>query len=246
VRGGPFVGLRYVEEAATVGKLVGLYERELHGVVEELARSPFDVIVNVGSAEGYYAVGLARLQPDVIVYAFDTAEEARRLCARMAELNGVSSRVLVEERCSPERLNVFSPATHVLLLLDCEGCELELLRPDLVPSLRRWPILVELHEFLQPDAARTVLARFQDTHRVELIEQARRDPPDFPEQLAELGPRQRRLALDEHRPTRMRWAYLRPRSATLCEPSAGAGVSAQALHPHEEKVADHEREASLQ
>ncbi len=210
VRYGPFSGLRYVEEAASVGKLVGSYEGELHGVIEELAKTTADIVVDVGSAEGYYAVGLALRLPKAKVFAFDIDESAQRLCAEMAELNGVEERVRIEAACSTERLGEIPETARVILVLDCEGCELDLLRPDIVPGLRRWPILVELHEFVHPDAASEISQRFMDTHRLELIEQATGDGSNIPE-LAALRPKDRRLALDEHRPARMRWGYLRPR-----------------------------------
>jgi Methyltransferase small domain len=211
VRDGPFAGMRYVEEAASLGKLVGAYERELQGAVEELIATAPDSVIDVGCAEGYYAIGFARRLPQATVYAFDVDQRARQLCAEMARLNGVQQRVRVEGRCSTERLGQISDAARVALFLDCEGCEMDLLSPDLVPGLRRWPILVELHEFLYPDAGRTIGERFENTHRVELIEQETLDGSDIPE-LTALPPRQRRLAVDEHRPAQMRWALLRPRS----------------------------------
>ena len=210
VRHGPFAGLRYLPEAASLGKLVGAYEREVQAAVEELIAAAPDTVIDVGCAEGYYAVGLARRLPRAAVYAFDVDQRARRLCAEMARLNGVAERVRIEGRCSTERLGQFSDAARVVLLLDCEGCELDLLRPDLVPSLRRWAILVELHEFLHPDAWRTIGERFEKTHGLELIEEAP-DGSEIPE-LKALRPKKRRLALDEHRPAQMRWALLRPQS----------------------------------
>jgi protein-L-isoaspartate O-methyltransferase len=52
-------------------KLLGAYEHSLHDVLlKPVSRQP-DPIINVGCAEGYYAVGLARLLPDATVYAFD-------------------------------------------------------------------------------------------------------------------------------------------------------------------------------
>ncbi len=59
---GPFAGMAYVARAvgsAVVPKLVGSYEQELHGVLADIAQTPYMVVVDVGCAEGYYAVGLA-------------------------------------------------------------------------------------------------------------------------------------------------------------------------------------------
>src|SRR5919106_5511514 len=66
VRSGPFAGLRYVDAAVGApdradclpAKLLGSYERELHHAVERQLEVGFSTIVNVGAAEGYYALGL--------------------------------------------------------------------------------------------------------------------------------------------------------------------------------------------
>src|SRR5579859_5362525 len=59
VRSGPFAGMRYVDASigsAYLPKLLGIYERELHPVIEEACASRPGLIVDLGAAEGYYAV----------------------------------------------------------------------------------------------------------------------------------------------------------------------------------------------
>src|SRR5277367_5483480 len=74
VRNGPFSGMIYPREAAlnrhSIPKLLGTYEMELHPVLDLVAKRHYDCVIDIGSAEGYYAVGLARLLM-VPVYAYD-------------------------------------------------------------------------------------------------------------------------------------------------------------------------------
>src|SRR3954469_9686968 len=67
VEGGLFPGLRLPQQASEgclIPKLLGIYEAPLIQHLHRLlARSP-EVVLNIGCAEGYYAVGLARLLPD--------------------------------------------------------------------------------------------------------------------------------------------------------------------------------------
>jgi precorrin-6B methylase 2 len=212
VRHGPFAGLRYPDDLIQVPKLLGTYELELHAAVERLiARDP-RTIVNVGAGEGYYAVGLARRLPRARVLAFDIDAAAQRQCLGLAELNGVEDRVTVSGECVPALLADL-PRSDVALIVDCEGCELGLLRPDEVPSLRDWTILVELHDFIDPDTSDIIVERFAQTHHVELIEaQSRRGLPV--EELTFLAPRKRAVALGEARPPGMRWAEMRPQSSS--------------------------------
>ena len=214
VRHGPFAGMRYAEPGDTppsdlVAKLAGTYEAELHPVVAEWVAHGFPHVVDVGSAEGYYAVGFATAMPATTVHAYDVDADARERCAAMAALNGVADRVAIGELCTRATLATL-PEDGVALLSDCEGYERVLLDPDATPRLRGWTILVELHEFLDPEIAGTIAGRFEPTHDVELVEGAQHDGAQVPE-LAFLEEPTRRRLLSERRPARMRWAVLRPR-----------------------------------
>jgi len=215
VAAGPFRGMQ-LEVASTWNPptlyLTGAYESELHGHVESLiARQP-TVVVDVGSAEGYYAVGLARRLPRCEVHAFDVSPQAQAACRRVASLNAVSDRLTVAGLCTPRELQELC-GRDSLLIVDCEGGEGDLLRPDLAPALSETTVLVELHEFVDAEIGLTVLSRFRSTHEVEVITAAAPSPDAWPV-LVGLPLRQQLRVLDEGRPILphpMRWAVLSPR-----------------------------------
>jgi len=105
VQFGPFAGMRLPDESSWSGgdgssKLLGCYEQELHSTVEKaIARQP-EVLINIGCAEGYYAVGLARRLPTAQVFAFDTDEKAQSICRLAAQLNGVENQLVIEGECT--------------------------------------------------------------------------------------------------------------------------------------------------
>ena len=220
VRGGPFEGLEYDQSAvgfaeALVAKLIGAYERELHAAIRAVqGDEDIDTVVNVGCAEGYYAVGLAHSTPRLRVHAFDLSPTMRRLCRRMAARNGVLDRITIGSRCDLGTLDALA-GRRTLVLADCEGCELELLRPSDVPGLREATVLVELHDFDDPDTTSKVLQRFESTHSAELISSEPRFVTEHPEpgELPGISPVEHELALLEFRPSVMQWAVLRPRAA---------------------------------
>src|SRR5262249_11358606 len=143
VTAGPFAGMELlpnfeVDSASPVLKLLGLYESHLDAAVEEaIARRPL-VVANIGCADGYYAVGLARRLPDATVPAYDLAHSARTGTAELAQLNGVSDRVRIHGRC-----RVFPPGVG-LVVCDIEGGESGLLRD--VDALHRAALIVETHD----------------------------------------------------------------------------------------------------
>jgi hypothetical protein len=215
VRSGPFAGLRYVEEAVGAphladclpAKLLGSYERELHPALERLLQHDFGAIVNVGAAEGYYAVGLALRTPEARVWAFETDPGRRDLCRELARANGVDARVEIAGECDAGRLAVFGD--DCLVVMDCEGCEVNLLgEPS--RALASSSLIVELHDAIEPRSTRSVEEAFGETHAIELIDARPRYAGDFPE-LDFLGWNNRELAISETRTHPTRWAVVTPR-----------------------------------
>ena len=58
-------------------------------------------VLNIGCAEGYYAVGLARRMPQARVLAFDINRTAQDTCRALAAKNGVADRVQVSGLFKP-------------------------------------------------------------------------------------------------------------------------------------------------
>lgn len=214
VQSGPFAGMTYVSKSicsSLVPKLLGSYEAELHGVLEQIFKKNYETIIDVGCAEGYYAVGLALRLPKAQVHAFDIDSRARELCATLAEANDVADRVLVEGECNHEQLNRLI-LTSTLIVCDCEGCELHLLDPDLVPGLKTSDLVVELHDMVDPRITTTILSRFAATHEITLVDTVERDPSVFP-LLKNFSPLTQRAAVAEFRGESMQWAYMRAKVA---------------------------------
>ena len=210
VLAGPFAGMLYVAEAAgssLLPKLLGSYEAELSQWVTAIIDSDYGRIIDVGCAEGYYAVGLALRVPETRVFAFDIDPRARQLCEEMAEVNGVSERVAVRDECNCERLDALLD-DRSLVICDCEGYELELLDPGRVPNLRVSDVLVELHDFVDRSISPTIISRFADTHDISLISSLERDPSTYPA-LETFNDWDRHVAVAEFRPEQMQWAFMR-------------------------------------
>lgn len=212
VLNGPFKGMRYVDKSfgsVFCPKLVGSYEEELHAIIERIADAHYDTIVDIGCAEGYYAVGLLLRNPVARGVAFDSEPEARGRCEEMACLNGVSNRLAILGGCDLDGLQTAING-RTLILSDCEGAEIELLDPVKAPALRNCDLLVELHDFLRPRTTQKLQERFGCSHNVQIVDQTGRDATRY-QQLQFLTESERRLAVEESRPVRMQWAFFRGR-----------------------------------
>ena len=211
---GPFEGMRYFDPAGYLAKLLGTYENELHEAVRRLAHDlrP-DVVVNVGSAEGFYTVGLARLLPNARVLAYDISPLARYRTAKLAALNNVAGRVETRGFCTAAELErICATAQRPAVLSDCEGFEWELLDPAAAPSLCRAIILVELHEMIRPGVTREIERRFAESHAIETIACRDRGSADLPPGVT-MSPEDAALVMDEARAQQQSFLFLVPRSA---------------------------------
>jgi hypothetical protein len=223
VVGGLFKGMRYHGEAvcgAAVPKIMGVYESELAPCLSKLSAIPFQHIINVGAAEGYYAVGCAMLWRQASITAFETSEEGRRLFTRNVELNGLQSRVKIMGHCGEEQLRAATAnGERSLIIMDVEGAEGRLLNPKNIPGLAGAHIIVEIHDFIDKELREIVSSQLKSTHVIEEVRTRRRTLWDFYEphgfwRRLWLLPYLKQYA-NESRPGPMRWFSCTPVSARL-------------------------------
>lgn len=212
VRTGPFAGMELsanITEGCHVPKLLGTYEQPLHGLLASLPDRQYDIVLNIGCAEGYYAVGLARLLKNADVYAFDTNPEARASCLAMARANGVADRVEVGATFKIEDFGSYTGA-KVLVVCDIEGEEVRLLDPTTAPALVTFDVLVEVHDLFVPGCSDTLRQRFAASHVVNEVPFGHKNQYAF-EELDDLEHLDQLLALWEWRLPKNYWLWVEAR-----------------------------------
>jgi hypothetical protein len=174
IKNGPFKGMRYPSfvafGSAIYPKLIGSYEYELRPLIESICASgKYSEIINVGCAEGYYAVGMAIRNPGAKVYAYDTDATARQLCGLIAKLNNVADRVLINGECTSSTLADFRFSRKGLIICDCEGYEKKLFTADNIKFLKNCDILVETHDFIDIEISGYLRNLFSESHSITSI-----------------------------------------------------------------------------
>jgi hypothetical protein len=197
---GPFAGMLYPRDAAlsriSIPKLLGTYEQELHPIISEIERRHYDVVIDIGSAEGYYAVGLARLLRAKVM-AFDPEPRERRFCREAANLNGVSDLVTLRDLFLPSMVKELANL-QALCICDCEGFESHIFSVENVSYTHNWDLLIELH-----GDAGSRLPALPWPHRTHLIDSTPRKG-DFPE-IRQLGDPE--ILLSEYRLSPQKWLW---------------------------------------
>lgn len=209
VQSGPFKGMKMLcdkswNDDCLSSQLIGCYEAELHGPLEhEIGEKP-KRILNIGSAEGYYAVGMALRLPESEIFAIDTDDKAVDIALRAARANNVKIKF-------PESRNEIDTLLNSadLVICDCEGAEIRYLDPEKFPGLKNSSIIVELHDGPGIAATETITARFSKTHIIWFVTEGERNPSHDP-LLCRLPDDQRWLAVSEGRPCLMHWFILKP------------------------------------
>lgn len=214
---GPFRGMHFPREIvqqthAVPSYILGCYEEELHPVIWKIANTPYDIIIDIGCATGYYAVGLARMMPHIKMYAFDTDPVARQLCSHMAHVNQVADRVIIDTVCDYNTLNKLQMLPgRKLILCDIEGAEYDLLDPDRIPMLKALDILVETHQGAIDFGHDVLIKRFANTHHIQHIPIGKRDWTQYPD-IEWIPLLDRDLIFSDARTIMSPWLFLTQRS----------------------------------
>ncbi|MEB3335706.1 MAG: hypothetical protein VKP70_12060 [Cyanobacteriota bacterium] len=222
-KSGIFKGMHYVNESicgSILPKYLGVYELELVPVFERLFQLNIGKIIDVGAAEGYYAVGLALRFPGSPVIAYEATDEGRELLRQVVARNGVERQVRIRGLCDAPLLKAETAACDPnvvhLLVMDVEGAEEELLRLHDPHDLRNFHIVMELHDWVDPAMGDRLRDKFSSTHTATLLQARRRT---FADLSIPHGPLTRLclapslLSFSHERRLPMRWLVLEPKAS---------------------------------
>ena len=169
---GPLAGMDFLHESAEgchIAKLLECYEQPLQPFIAQAIATGYPTVLNIGCAEGYYAVGMARRMPTTQFFAHDLNLKAQQICADLARKNQVADRVSVSGLFSAADFAAYA-GQQVLVLCDIEGAERELLNPEIAPALCGMDLIVESHECLIPGITQLLIDRFKGSHHITLVQ----------------------------------------------------------------------------
>lgn len=211
---GPFAGMDYPvksAEGARLPRLLGIYESTLAPILETIIdRSPA-LVIDIGAAEGYYAVGMARRLPLATIWARDANAAALALCTTLAQANGVGERVQTGGPLSHGDLDICAQQRSAIIC-DIEGAEDDLLDPVAAPGLRHADILVECHPMARPEGLiDRICDRFATSHTITQIDRGL-DGATLPPVMDDWSDMDRLLVLWEWRAGPTPWLWMQARN----------------------------------
>ena len=212
VKNGPFTGLIYPNYSSYGSqlylKIIGCYEKELWPIWISLKEKNYEQIFDIGCAEGYYAVGLARMFPNAYVYAYDVSLVARDLCKQMVEINKLEYKIEVKSKCDYTELLKFDYLKKTLIICDCEGYEIELFNEINTELFKNVDLVIETHDFININISKNLKNKFSKTHNIisiKSIDDIEKALTYSFKEINNLNLEQKKMVVSENRPSVMEW-----------------------------------------
>jgi len=197
-----------------------MYEQEVLQELTKLSRG-YDTFIDVGAADGYYAVGTLLSEQFHSCICFETDFRGQEAIRSLAELNKVYKRIDIFGQANSGFLSLLSSTGFDLkrggvFLFDIEGAEYSLLKDNVLQTLRTSSMIIELHDSSDDPGSNNAqlidrAGRYFDHH---VITCGARDPNSFPE-LADWTDDDRWLLCSESRAGLMKWLVLTPTAVHL-------------------------------
>ncbi len=171
---GPFKGLQFkhsVRGSEYIPKYLGTYENELYKFINSFClANDKKLIIDIGSDDGYYSIGIAKLINKGTVLSFELNSESCIQLEKNVNLNSdlINNNVKIE--IINKKLNNYDDLDlyirnnkfdSILLKMDIEGGEYQLLTNDFVKSISFHPITLIIETHFDPNAELKLIKRLK-------------------------------------------------------------------------------------
>jgi len=171
---GPFKGLKFEREAtfsgSTFAMLLGSFESEIHPFIYAAKQKQYDVVYNIGCADGYYAVGFAQLMPASKIVAYDTDKVALAKAQALAKQNAVQHQINFLGTFYSADIDKIDVEKKSLFMVDCEGAERNIFTKENVTNLVNADLIIEMHINIFPDMEDYFTEIFGATHHINIVD----------------------------------------------------------------------------
>ena len=221
IKHGSFKGLRLTENTwwgkSDLGaQVMGLYEKSiLDFVFRNYSAQPCDTFVDIGAADGYYAIGMLFSGLAKNCVCFESSVVGREAIFENAKLNSINKSCLdVREHADQTSISAlkWDALGNSLVLIDIEGGEFDLLDESSVfESLKRSTVLIEVHHWVSDFLSKytQLLENASVHHEVNVLNPVA--PNSNIDDLRALPDDNRMLLCSEGRPALMRFLCLKPK-----------------------------------
>jgi hypothetical protein len=217
---GPFKGMKLSRNVwwgqfDLITKILGVYEEHVLKKLFKISKKVDVPFIDIGAADGYFAVGMAFGGYFNKVYAYEISLKGRERLLENIQANNSEDRVFIKEEANYKSLEqLISLHKGAVILVDIEGDEYDLLNADLLRLLRNCYVICELHPWLVDQGIEKEELLIEEAQRIFDISLMQRDSysPNCFTELYDFTDEERLVAFGEGREKNMRWLILEPKN----------------------------------
>jgi hypothetical protein len=176
---GLFKGIQIADfqdlQAGIAQKFLGIYEFEIAPYFTKLLEnSKYDFFVDIGAAEGLYAIvfdrAIKKSGHPATIYAYEMEYCTRAMLRKRLSDNGVTNAEILD-KFSVETIDEIDPEKRGFILSDCEGFETELFTHANHSKFANCDMIIETHDNFSENATQKVIDVLSKTHDVVRVDQ---------------------------------------------------------------------------
>ncbi len=197
-------------------KTLGLYEQEIQTLLQTIQKTrKRETLIDIGGADGYFAVGALISNLFSQCVAFEVSEEGRTALAKTALNNHVKDRLTILKEANAESFQELIDSdldlSDCVVLCDIEGMEFDLLNEGILHTLAKTEIIIEIHNWntsVQEEVDK-LHKRARKYFNIEVIKTRGRDLSQL-EEVSLMSDLDRSMLVSEGRGIFGEWWYLTP------------------------------------
>lgn len=194
--------------------LLGSYELHVQQKLKDWCAGNA-IFIDIGAADGFHAIGLVNSGAAKRSICFEISKAGQKIIAQNALINGIMDSVEIHGEASEQSLGELLKgqikSEDIVILIDIEGGEYGLLNERMLSLIKKYRIVLELHEFYadQRRQSEELINQLKNHFKIEVINRQSVNPHDYPI-LDDMTDNEKLLAFSESRPSKMRWLALTP------------------------------------
>ena len=194
--------------------LFGFYELEVLSYLASIRDSSYKYFIDIGAADGYYAVGVLVAKLFEHSYCFETNINGQEVIKLTSVLNNVSNRISVFGHADKDFYTLLPEGIleKSVVLVDIEGGEFDLLDRNFFNIFSKSIVIVEMHPWLNLNKSANLQELIEvasSSHKHKVLNMSSRDLSGFPE-VEKLNDNDRWLLCSEGRGQLMSWVFFEP------------------------------------
>lgn len=223
VKYGPYNGLKFTNNIKKLSYtdypayLFGIYEYDIVKILTACKRYNVKNFVNIGASVGYHAIGLIKKKFYETAICFEKDKKTRNILKKNIKLNKCEKKIKIFSEAKEDfylKIGQNIDLRKTMILIDIEGGEFEILNSSSVKFLSDCFLIIEIHHWTNDfySKYKNLLKILFSHYKINFITYPENDLKiNSFQELRGFNDDNRYLMCSEHRPSKMRYLFCRPK-----------------------------------